>query len=66
MKRPWQRIIVGLLLALPGSLLIYFAKPLLLGDEAISIGILLAVLPLIVWLALSRPTIDESKHKGAP
>jgi hypothetical protein len=58
-KRRWFQfspfaVIMAMLFALPGIALALIAKPLLLGDGALLIGLLLAFGAPICWLA-SRP-----------
>jgi len=50
-----KRIITAVILAVPGILLAFLAKPLNLGEEALLFGLFLAFVLPITWLVTRTP-----------
>ncbi len=50
-RRSLQRIVIASLLSLPGIVVAMLAKPLVLGDGFLLLGLLLAVAVPVYWLS---------------
>ena len=67
MLRSLRRIVSAVLLAVPGIGLAFVAKPLILGDGALMVGVLLAFAVPVWWLlsADSPPTTEDPQGQVA-
>ncbi len=66
MLRSLRRIIIAVLLSLPGIALAFFAKPFVLGEGALFLGLALAFIVPIFWLSVScSPVTPESSRSNA-
>jgi hypothetical protein len=66
MLRSLKRVFIAVLLAFPGIGLAFVAKPLILGEGALLLGVLLAFTVPICWLLASeqKPTPTELPPAG--
>lgn len=66
MLRSLRRIAIAVLLALPGIGLAFVAKPLILGEGALLLGVLLAFVVPVWWLLSERPSAVRESAPTEP
>lgn len=66
MLRSLRRIAIAVLLALPGIGLAFVAKPLILGEGALLLGVLLVFVVPVWWLLSERPSAAREAAPTEP